>query len=90
MTDYWKSCERKHEASTKHVSLCFKDVTRQRYVLDIGKLVKKAMADFPKLDKLAIVVEVAGNTQCPKQIGIGFYIPAETALPEGYTESILV
>lgn len=85
----WKTCKGIAGQKTKHVSLSFMDPLRQRLILDMGKLEKVARQDFPEVDRLAIIVEVGGNTQAPKQVGIGFDIPMNAVLPEGYSESIV-
>jgi len=89
VAELYKTCLSIDGYKMKHVSLSFKNEKRQGLILDMGKLQKVAQGDFPDLDRLAIVVENAGNVNFPDQIGIGFDVPADMILPEGYTETIV-
>jgi hypothetical protein len=58
-------------------------------MLDMGKLVKVARRDFPNLDPQSINVEIVRNTQFSGKVGIGFDVPINEELPEGYFETII-
>jgi len=81
--DFVKESGLIHGEKTVHVKICFADEKRQS-INDMETLIGEAFRDFPYLTRSAIMVEVAGNTHFPKQIGIAFDIALGSAIPKTY------